>query len=205
LQSFNNHSYHDVARHINKLTSNNGGPLAGLIIDLRDNPGGTLSSAVAISDLFLQAGTIVTTKGRFFDANQQFVAQHGDILNGAPIVVLINEQSASAAEILAGALQDNKRAIVVGSKSYGKGSVQSLIPIGDGTTALKLTTAKYFTPSGRSIDGVGIQPDIPLAEQGLSHLNKRAIMAGELSNNMAKLALLDKHLVDAKGYYKDKN
>lgn len=205
LQSFNNHSYHDVARHINKLISNNGGPLSGLVIDLRDNPGGTLSSAVAISDLFLQAGTIVTTKGRFYDANQKFVAQHGDILNGAPIVVLINEQSASAAEILAGALQDNKRAIVVGSKSYGKGSVQSLIPIGDGTTALKLTTAKYFTPSGRSIDGIGIQPNILLAEQGLSHLNKRAIMAGELSNNMAKLALLDKHLVDAKGYYKDKN
>lgn len=203
LQSFNNHSYHDVARHINTLTSNNGGPLAGLIIDLRDNPGGTLSSAVAISDLFLQAGTIVTTKGRFYDANQKFVAQHGDILNGAPIVVLINEQSASAAEILAGALQDNQRAIVVGSKSYGKGSVQSLIPIGDGTTALKLTTAKYFTPSGRSIDGVGIKPNILLAEQGLSHLNKRAIMAGELSNNMANLALLDKHLADAKNYYKN--
>lgn len=205
LQSFNNHSYHDVAHHINKLTSNNGGPLAGLIIDLRDNPGGTLSSAVAISDLFLQAGTIVTTKGRFYDANQQFNAQHGDILNGAPIVVLINEQSASAAEILAAALQDNQRAIVVGSKSYGKGSVQSLIPIGDGTTALKLTTAKYFTPSGRSIDGVGIKPDISLTELGLSHLNKRAIIAGELSSNMASLALLDKHLVDAKSYYKDRN
>ena len=118
--------------------------------------------------------------------------------------MLINEQSASAAEILAAALQDNQRAIVVGSKSYGKGSVQSLIPIGDGTTALKLTTAKYFTPSGRSIDGVGIKPNILLAEQGLSHLNKRAIMAGELSNNMANLALLDKHLVDAKSYYKEK-
>ncbi|WP_247682584.1 S41 family peptidase [Pseudoalteromonas sp. MMG013] len=198
LNSFNNHSYHDVSRHINKLISRNGAPLTGLIIDLRDNPGGTLSSAVAISDLFLQAGTIVTTKGRFFDANQRFSAEHGDILNGAPIVVLINEQSASAAEILAGALQDNGRALIIGKQSYGKGSVQSLIPLGNGTTALKLTTARYFTPSGQSIEGVGIKPDIIITPQSLSNLSKDVIMNGEQTNKITVLAKLDSHIMTAK-------
>ena len=198
LNSFNNHSYHDISRHINKLISKNGSPLTGLVLDLRDNPGGTLSSAVAISDLFLQAGTIVTTKGRFFDANQRFTAQSGDILNGAPIVVLINEQSASAAEILAGALQDNERALIIGKQSYGKGSVQSLIPLGNGTTALKLTTARYFTPSGRSIEGVGIKPDVIITPQNLSNLDKSVIMTDEQMTNLAILAKLDSHIVTAK-------
>ena len=198
LNSFNNHSYHDISRHINKLISKNGSPLTGLVLDLRDNPGGTLSSAVAISDLFLQAGTIVTTKGRFFDANQRFTAQSGDILNGAPIVVLINEQSASAAEILAGALQDNERALIIGKQSYGKGSVQSLIPLGNGTTALKLTTARYFTPSGRSIEGVGIKPDVIITPQNLSNLDKSVIMTDEQTTNLAILAKLDSHIVTAK-------
>ncbi|KAF7772050.1 carboxyl-terminal processing protease [Pseudoalteromonas citrea] len=198
LNSFNNHSYHDISRHINKLISKNGSPLAGLVLDLRDNPGGTLSSAVAISDLFLQAGTIVTTKGRFFDANQRFTAQSGDILNGAPIVVLINEQSASAAEILAGALQDNERALIIGKQSYGKGSVQSLIPLGNGTTALKLTTARYFTPSGQSIEGVGIKPDVIITPQNLSNLDKTVIMTDEQTTNLAILAKLDSHIVTAK-------
>ena len=106
----------------------------------------------------------MSTKGRFNEANQQYHAQPGDILDGAPIIVLINEGSASAAEILAGALQDNQRAQLVGARSFGKGSVQSLIPIGDGQTALKLTTAKYYTPSGRSIDGIGIEPDFTIAQ-----------------------------------------
>lgn len=198
LNSFNNHSYHDISRHINKLISKNGAPLTGLVLDLRDNPGGTLSSAVAISDLFLQAGTIVTTKGRFFDANQRFTAQSGDILNGAPIVVLINEQSASAAEILAGALQDNERALIIGKQSYGKGSVQSLIPLGNGTTALKLTTARYFTPSGQSIEGVGIKPDVIITPQNLSNLDKSVIMTDEQTTNLAILAKLDSHIVTAK-------
>lgn len=198
LNSFNNHSYHDVSRHINRLVSKNGAPLTGLVLDLRDNPGGTLSSAVAISDLFLQAGTIVTTRGRFFDANQRFNAEHGDILNDAPMIVLINEQSASAAEILAGALQDNRRAIVIGKKSYGKGSVQSLIPLGNGTTALKLTTAHYYTPSGQSIEGVGIKPDITITPQNLSDLSKDVIMTKEHTTNIAILAKLDSHLITAK-------
>ncbi|ESP92781.1 MULTISPECIES: S41 family peptidase [Pseudoalteromonas] len=182
ISSFNNHSYHDVARHINMLFAHNGLSLKGLIIDLRDNPGGTLNSAVAISDLFLQSGIIVTTKGRFFDANQKFYAVQGDILNGAPILVLINKQSASAAEILAGALQDNKRALILGQGSFGKGSVQSLIPIGNGTSALKLTTARYYTPSGQSIEGTGIKPDIEYSKNTLSSLNKTAIMSNDKAN-----------------------
>ncbi|CAM4220523.1 S41 family peptidase [Pseudoalteromonas byunsanensis] len=198
LNGFNNNSFHDVARHLSKLASENGEPLAGLIIDLRDNPGGTLTSAVAISDLFLNTGTIVFTKGRFYDANQHFKARNGDVLNGAPVVVMINENSASAAEILAGALQDNHRALVIGTPSYGKGSVQSLIPIGNGTTALKLTTARYYTPSGRSIEGVGISPDITLTKQMLSHLSKSVIMTGEQTTKNKQLARLDSHLLKAK-------
>jgi carboxyl-terminal processing protease len=203
LNSFNNNSFHDVARHINKLTSKNGEQLSGLIIDLRDNPGGTLTAAVAISDLFLNSGIIVSTKGRFYDANQQFNAQHGDILNGAPLVIMINENSASASEILAGALQDNQRALVVGTKSFGKGSVQSLIPIGNGTTALKLTTARYYTPQGRSIEGVGIEPDIVLSKQVLSQMSKQVIMTDEQMSKNELLAKLDSHLLDAKKLLKN--
>jgi carboxyl-terminal processing protease len=158
------------------LKTENGLPLKGLLIDLRDNPGGILDSAVAISDLFLKSGVIVSTKGRFYDANQVFTANNSDILNGAPMVVLINKGSASAAEILAGALKDNKRATIVGTRSYGKGSVQSLIPLGNGQTALKLTTAKYYTPSGISIDGIGITPDIPITQSSLPQSDKLAIM-----------------------------
>jgi carboxyl-terminal processing protease len=198
LNNFNNHSLHDISKHINELIQKNKAPLSGLVLDLRDNPGGTLNSAVAISDLFLQTGTIVTTKGRFFDANQQFTAKSGDILNGAPIVVLINEQSASAAEILAGALKDNERALIIGKQSYGKGSVQSLIPLGNGATALKLTTARYFTPSGHSIEGVGIKPDVQMSAENLSNLNKIAIMADEQTTNIATLAKFDSHIVAAK-------
>ena len=176
IVSFNNHTLHDVARHIARLKTENGLPLKGLLIDLRDNPGGILDSAVAISDLFLRGGIIVSTKGRFYDANQVFTASNSDILNGAPMVVLINKGSASAAEILAGALKDNKRATIVGTRSYGKGSVQSLIPLGNGQTALKLTTAKYYTPSGISIDGIGITPDIPITQSSLPQSDKLAIM-----------------------------
>lgn len=183
INSFTNHTLHDVSRQLAKLKSNNGGSLNGLVLDLRDNPGGTLQSAVAVSDLFLQSGTIVTTKGRFFDANQHFKASKGDVLNGSPIVVLINENSASAAEILAAALKDNHRATLVGNKSFGKGSVQSLIPLGNGNTALKLTTAKYFSPSGKSIDGVGVAPDVAINQSTLSQIDKVAIINSKQVNN----------------------
>ncbi|MBB1331763.1 S41 family peptidase [Pseudoalteromonas sp. SR44-5] len=183
INSFTNHTLHDVARQITALQSHYGNPLTGLVLDLRDNPGGTLQSAVAVSDLFLQSGTIVTTKGRFYDANQHFRAKKGDILNGAPIVVLINENSASAAEILAAALKDNHRATLIGSQSFGKGSVQSLIPLGNGNTALKLTTAKYFTPSGQSIDGIGVTPDVAINQSTLSQIDKVVIIKNEQGND----------------------
>lgn len=183
INSFSNHTLHDVSRHLAQLKSNYGQALTGLVLDLRDNPGGTLQSAVAVADLFLQHGTIVTTKGRFHDANQHYKASAGDILNGSPIVVLINENSASAAEILAAALKDNQRATLVGNKSFGKGSVQSLIPLGNGNTALKLTTAKYFSPSGKSIDGIGVAPDVAINKSTLSQINKVAIIKTEQGNS----------------------
>ncbi|MCF6456844.1 S41 family peptidase [Pseudoalteromonas sp. MMG024] len=167
--NFNNHTLYDVAKELAHLSQIVAGEINGLIIDLRDNPGGILDSAIEVSDLFLESGVIVSTKGRFAEANQEYYAQEGDVLGGAPIIVLINEGSASAAEILAGALQDNQRAQLVGTRSYGKGSVQSLIPLGDGQTALKLTTAKYYTPSGRSIEGSGILPDHPVLQHNFAH------------------------------------
>lgn len=187
IVSFNNQTFYEIVKELAQFTQLANDNISGLIIDLRDNPGGVLDSAVEVSDLFLNSGVIVTTKGRFNAANQQYSAQQGDILEGAPIVVLINESSASAAEILAGALQDNQRAQLVGARSFGKGSVQSLIPIGDGQTALKLTTAKYYTPSGRSIDGKGIQPDFPIVQ------NKQDIsLSSKLANDSAVFINMDR-------------
>ncbi|MDC0403670.1 S41 family peptidase [Porticoccaceae bacterium] len=134
-------------------------PFAGLILDLRNNPGGLVSSAVDIASSLLDGDTVVYTEGRINTANQLLSADLGDSLNGLPIVILINEGSASAAEIVAGAIQDNRRGVVLGTRSFGKGSVQTIIPI-EGGRALKLTTARYFTPSGRSIQAEGIDPDI---------------------------------------------
>lgn len=201
INNFSNHTLHEVALQVAALKNDYRTPLKGLVIDLRDNPGGTLQSAVAVADLFLQSGTIVTTKGRYYDANQAYYAKRGDILKGIPIVVLINENSASAAEILAAALKDNKRAKVVGNQSYGKGSVQSLIPLGDGNTALKLTTAKYFTPAGISIEGVGVTPDVAIAQATLPQSNKAVIIKNEQNKNTPQFEheiLGDLQLVKAK-------
>lgn len=134
------------------------GPLQGLILDLRNNPGGLLPESIAIADALLDQGLIVYTEGRLPSANIEYQATSGDLLNGAPIAVIINGGSASASEIVAGALQDQGRATILGNRSFGKGSVQTLMPLGDGR-AIKLTTANYFTPSGRSIHGEGIEPD----------------------------------------------
>jgi carboxyl-terminal processing protease len=133
--------------------------LNGVVIDLRNNPGGLLNEAIDVSDAFLEKGEIVSTRGREAGSGERYNAQAGDLINGKPIVILINGGSASASEIVAGALQDHRRAIVVGTKSFGKGSVQTLIPLrGDG--AMRLTTSRYYTPSGRSIQALGISPDI---------------------------------------------
>lgn len=141
---------------------NSGEPLKGLVLDLRNNPGGVLNAAVNVSDAFLKEGLIVYTDGRVGDASVKFEADSDDILDGAPIVVLVNNGSASASEIVSGALQDHKRAVIMGSRTFGKGSVQTIMPMRDGA-ALKLTTARYFTPSGRSIQAEGVVPDIELS------------------------------------------
>ena len=146
---------------IDDLKKENNGELRGLILDLRNNPGGVLNGAVAVSDAFLTKGLIVYTEGRIADSRLRFNATPDDILDGAPLVVLVNQGSASASEIVAGALQDHKRAIIVGAKTFGKGSVQTILPLSS-DSALKLTTARYYTPSGRSIQAEGITPDIVL-------------------------------------------
>jgi carboxyl-terminal processing protease len=146
---------------IDELIKENKGALKGLILDLRNNPGGVLNGAVAVSDAFLTKGMIVYTEGRIADSRLRFNATPDDIIDGAPLVVLVNQGSASASEIVAGALQDHKRAIIVGAKTFGKGSVQTILPLSS-DSALKLTTARYYTPSGRSIQAEGITPDIVL-------------------------------------------
>jgi carboxyl-terminal processing protease len=140
-----------------------GGSLRGLVLDLRNNPGGLLDQAVAVSDDFIDHGEIVSTRARDPDDSQRWDAKDGDITDGLPMVVLINNGSASASEIVAGALQDHRRAVLIGTRSFGKGSVQTVIPLGD-AGAMRLTTARYYTPSGRSIQGLGIEPDIQVRE-----------------------------------------
>ncbi len=138
--------------------------LKGYVLDLRNNPGGLLDQAISVSDAFLEKGEIVSTRGRNAEETQRFNARPGDLTNGKPVIVLINGGSASASEIVAGALQDHKRATVIGTRSFGKGSVQTIIPLGSGNGALRLTTARYFTPSGRSIQAKGIVPDIEVLQ-----------------------------------------
>ena len=161
LTSFNENSSSQVKEKIEKL--NNNKKLKGYILDLRNNPGGLLSQAIKISDFFLENGEIVSTKSRQASENRKWFAKKGDLTDGKTVLVLINYGSASAAEIVAGALKDHKRAIIVGENSYGKGSVQSIIPLKN-RGAIRLTIAKYYLPSGKSISEVGVTPDIEVAE-----------------------------------------
>jgi carboxyl-terminal processing protease len=147
-------------------------PIKGLVIDLRNNPGGLVPASIEISDALLDGGTVVYTEGRLPSSNRSFEASPGDLLNGLPVVVLINGGSASASEIVAGALQDHGRAAILGTQSFGKGSVQTVIPLGDGR-AVKLTTARYFTPNGRSIQAEGIVPDIVIERAEIRPYAKR--------------------------------
>ncbi|HEX2797600.1 MAG TPA: S41 family peptidase, partial [Immundisolibacter sp.] len=163
---------------VTELKEKNGGALKGLVLDLRNNPGGVLTAAVSVSDAFISDGLIVYTEGRGPEAAQKFSATSGDILEGVPIVVLVNAGSASASEIVAGALQDNGRAIIMGEKTFGKGSVQTILPISE-SAALKLTTARYFTPKGRSIQAEGIAPDVPLERVQLTALEQPFQPLGE--------------------------
>ncbi len=158
LAQFQERSDRDLQRVLEKMTAEKGG-LKGLVLDLRNNPGGLLTQAVRVSDLFLDSGMIVYTEGRIEAQKQKYFAQKGGTWQDFPVVVLVNGGSASASEIVAGALQDHKRAIVLGTKTFGKGSVQTILPLDD-NSALRLTTARYFTPKGRSIQATGIVPDI---------------------------------------------
>jgi carboxyl-terminal processing protease len=162
ISHFQSSTTADMRKQLKKLQSESQ-PLKGLVLDLRNNPGGILNSAVAVSDAFLQNGKIVYTKGRQDNTQLTYSAKPDDLLNGTPIVVLVNGGSASAAEIVAGALQDHQRALIMGTRTFGKGSVQSVLPVNRGA-AVKLTTALYYTPSGRSIQAEGIHPDIELEQ-----------------------------------------
>ena len=159
ISSFQSKTTSSTKEAIKELVKENKSALKGLVLDLRDNPGGVLNGAVGVSDIFLTDGNIVYTEGRVADALMRYNATPDDLLDGAPLVVLVNQGSASASEIVAGALQDHKRALIIGKKTFGKGSVQTVLPL-DEKTGLKLTTARYFTPSGRSIQAKGIEPDI---------------------------------------------
>ncbi|GMQ96416.1 MAG: proteolytic complex protein CptA [Gammaproteobacteria bacterium] len=159
ISQFQSKTEENLEDAIEELNDENKGELKGLVLDLRNNPGGVLNAAVAVSDAFLESGLIVYTKGRVEDSNLKFNATSGDLIDGAPLVILVNGGSASASEIVAGALQDQKRAVIMGGKTFGKGSVQTIMPMNNGT-AVKITTARYYTPSGRSIQAEGITPDI---------------------------------------------
>lgn len=163
-----------LVKAVKKLTKKAGGELRGLVLDLRNNPGGVLGASVEVSDAFLDSGLIVYTEGRVQDSRLRFSAKPGDVINGAPMVVLINGGSASASEIVSGALQDHRRAIIMGTKSFGKGSVQTIMPARGGS-AVKLTTARYFTPKGRSIQAEGITPDIEVQRAKLSRNKKSSV------------------------------
>jgi carboxyl-terminal processing protease len=155
--------------------------LAGYVVDLRNNPGGLLDQAVSVSSAFMSRGEVVSTRGRTAEETQRFTARGGDITKGKPLVVLINGGSASASEIVAGALRDHKRATLIGTRTFGKGSVQTIIPLGSGNGALALTTARYFTPSGRSIQAQGIAPDVEVLQDVPDELKNRAELKGEAS------------------------
>lgn len=163
VNQFSENTAREVSRAVDELQDANGGMLEGLVLDLRNNPGGVLDSAVDVSDLFMDSGVIVTADGRALDARFTRSAHRGDILDGAPMVVLVNSGSASASEIVAGALQDHNRATIVGTATFGKGLVQTVMPLSKGR-AIKLTTSRYYTPSGDSIHEVGIKPDVLIEE-----------------------------------------
>lgn len=166
IATFNEHTTENVMAGLSDLATAYGGPLPGLILDLRSNPGGLLDQSVSVSSLFLDGGEVVSTRGRDPRETQRYNAEPGDVLNGAPIVVLVNQGSASASEIVTGALKDRERATVVGMTSFGKGSMQTVVPLRGGRDgALRLTTARYYTPAGVSIQATGIVPDVAISSR----------------------------------------
>jgi len=181
ITQFNEQTTDGLRKAIADANDQLGDQLKGYVIDLRNNPGGLLDQAISVSDTFLDKGEIVSTRGRNPEETQRFNARPGDMTKGKPVIVLINGGSASASEIVAGALQDHKRATLVGTRSFGKGSVQTIIPLGAGNGALRLTTARYLTPSGRSIQAKGITPDIEVLQEVPDELKARTDTKGEAS------------------------
>ena len=197
ISQFQSRTGENLAEAIEDLKKENDGKLKGMVLDLRNNPGGVLNAAVEVSDAFLDKGRIVYTEGRIADSAMKFNATPRRLLDGAPLVVLVNGGSASASEIVAGALQDHKRAVILGTRTFGKGSVQTILPLNE-KTALKLTTARYFTPSGRSIQAEGITPDIILEPvkvtklEGMGERVKEADLSGHLENGNGKKKVEEK-------------
>jgi len=197
ITTFNEHTYDNLATGIDKIKAELGeGGVQGYVVDLRNNPGGLLTQAIRVADAFLESGEIVSTRGRNLEEADRVNAKPGDLTDGKPIVVLVNGGSASASEIVAGALQDQRRAILLGAKTFGKGSVQTVMRLGD-KGAMKLTTARYYTPSGRSIQALGIEPDIlveerkiPEAEadkaaEAVPRMRSEADLRGSLQNELS--------------------
>ncbi len=178
ISSFSEQTDKGLKRAVEKLKKKLGDELMGYVLDLRNNPGGLLDQAITVSDSFLEQGEIVSTRGRHEDTGQRFNATSGDLTDGKPLIVMINGGSASASEIVAGALQDHRRAIIVGTKTFGKGSVQTIIPLGR-NGAIKLTTQRYYTPSGRSIQAKGIDPDIEVKQARLVPVDTPAARRSE--------------------------
>jgi len=188
ISAFQGHTGEDLLRDLDKLKKASDGTLKGLVLDLRNNPGGILGAAVAVSDAFLSSGKIVYTEGRVADAKLEFEAKPPDLIDGAPLIVLVNEGSASASEIVAGALKDRQRAVIMGRPTFGKGSVQTILPMNN-KAAIKITTARYFTPNGTSIQAKGIEPDIVI--------DKFKIQTAEgATGRTVSEALLDRHLTN---------
>ena len=181
ITQFNEQTTEGMRRAITDMTTQQGDKLKGFILDLRNNPGGLLDQAISVSDAFLEKGEIVSTRGRNAEETQRYNARPGDLTKGKPVIVLVNGGSASASEIVAGALQDHKRATILGTRSFGKGSVQTIIPLGSGNGALRLTTARYFTPSGRSIQAKGVVPEIEVLQDVPDELKARTDTKGESS------------------------
>lgn len=195
LSQFQEDTASDLDKKLGNYIAKNGAP-RGAVLDLRSNPGGLLTTAVGVADTFLDGGTIVTTKGRLPDANLHFDAHPGDMLHGAPIVILADNGTASAAEIVSGALKDNHRALIMGRRTFGKGVVQTVLPL-DETHAVKITTARYYTPNGTSIQAEGIKPDIALADLSVNKADTPPQLIGSEAD-------LPNHLVNEKAAADDK-
>jgi len=200
ISAFNEETDSGLQKAVRELRKLIGPGLKGYVLDLRNDPGGLLDQAVEVSDDFLIKGEIVSTRGRHPEDTQRYNAKLGDITDGKPVVVLINGGTASASEIVAGALQDHKRAVIIGMTSFGKGSVQTIIPLGEGGGALRLTTARYYTPSGRSIQAEGIVPNIAVAQGAEENLPKidrltEAELPGHLVNENAAARKQDQNVI----------